>query len=204
MLKTRQIRERRLDFQGRTAHATVSEDRRTSSADSEGRRTHQTRRWPACLVAISAAALVAGAIAVVMAQDAAPISQPSDRDGSLEPAPNSPAEAAKSLTSAGGRIDGYLAGGRWREGSKLVDVPGEFKISGDRVAFHSVDGKSRFACLENLNSERVYRIVGESPETLHWSVQGTITEFRSENYLLVTQAVINNRAVRGPRSPANP
>ena len=142
---------------------------------------------------------------MVMAQNSGPMRQPSDRNRSLEPAANAPAEAAKSLTSGGGRIDGYLAGGRWREGSKLVDVRGQFKISGDhRVAFHSVDDKMRFACLENLNSERVARIVGESPETLDWSVQGTITEFRSENYLLVTQAVINSRTLRGPRSRVDP
>lgn len=154
--------------------------------------------WPACLAAISAAALVAGTIAAVTAQNAPPLSPPSGRNRALGPSSaNSSAEAAKSLTSNGGRIDGYLAGGRWREGSKLVDVPGQFKISGDRVAFHSVDGKTRFACLENLNSERVARIVGESPETLDWIVHGTITEFRSENYLLVTQAVISrSRSVR--------
>lgn len=151
-------------------------------------------------MALSAAVLIAGAVAVVIAQDAAQL--PKRADPTPEPAPNSPADAAKSLTSAGGQIDGYLAGGRWREGSKLVDVPGQFKISGDRVAFHSLDGKTRFACLENLNSERVARIVGESPETLEWSVQGTITEFKSENYLLVTQAVINSRT-RGARPPAD-
>ncbi|MEX2138718.1 MAG: hypothetical protein WD894_05615 [Pirellulales bacterium] len=192
MVTIRQLKERLSALRGRPGSATAW----------EGRRTQQTRRWPACLAAILAAALVAGAITMVVAQNAAPMPQPSDRETGLGPAPNSPADAAKSLTSAGGSIEGYLAGGRWREGSKLVDVPGQFKISGDRVAFHSVDGKTRFACLENLNSERVARIVGESPETLDWSVQGTITEFKSENYLLVTQAVINSRA-RGPRSPAD-
>jgi hypothetical protein len=161
------------------------------------------RRWPAWISALSGAALLAGAMAVATAQNAVPLPKASEPEKTLEATPNSSAEAAKSLTSAGGQIDGYLAGGRWREGSKLVDVPGQFKISGDRVAFHSVDGKSRFACLENLNSERVDRIVRESPETLDWIVQGTITEFRSENYLLVTQAVIRTRAVRGARSPAD-
>ena len=98
-------------------------------------------------------------------------------------------------------IDGYLAGGRWREGSKLVDVVGHFKTSGERVAFNSSDGKARFACLENLNSERVARIVAESPpDSLEWIVQGTLTEFRSENYLLLTQAVIRSRTVRGSRA----
>jgi hypothetical protein len=150
------------------------------------------------LTAISAVTLVA--VAVALAQEGDSLPERAAPDKALEGAPNSPAEAGKSLTNTGGHVDGYLAGSRWREGSKLVDVPGQFKISGDRVAFHSLDGKMRFACLENLNSERVDRIVRESPETLEWSVQGAITEFKSENYLLVTQAVISSRA-RGARPP---
>jgi hypothetical protein len=113
-------------------------------------------------------------------------------------ADESQADAVKALTSGGGKIDGYLAGGRWREGSKLLDIAGQFKVSGDRVAFHAADGKSRFACLENLNSERVARIVAESPDSLDWTIQGTITEFRNENYLLLTQAVIKSRSTRTP------
>ncbi len=144
-----------------------------------------------------------GALAVVMAQSATPVPQASKGEVAETSSPSPATEAAKTLTSAGGSIEGYLAGGRWREGSKLVDVPGQFKISGDRVAFYSLDGKSRFACLENLNSERIARIVGESPESLEWAVQGTITEYKSENYLLVTQAVIRSRGGRDTRSPNN-
>ena len=169
----------------------------------EGRRTGLTKRWPMWLAAVSTATMMVVAVAVVMAQTSTPAPQPSQGEDGLTPLPNSPTEAAKTLTSAGGHIEGYLAGGRWREGSKLVDVPGLFKISGDRVAFYSLDQKSRFACLENLNSERVARIVGESPESLEWSVQGTITEYKSENYLLVTQAVIRSRGGRESRSPNN-
>lgn len=110
----------------------------------------------------------------------------------------------KPAMSGDGRIEGYLAGGRWREGSKLVDVAGQFKTSGERVAFHAADGKLQFPCLENLNSERVARIVAESPpDSLDWIVQGTLTEFRNENYLLVTQAVIGSRAVRGIKPSAD-
>jgi hypothetical protein len=161
---------------------------------------HRALRRPIWLPAISISALLLCAIAGVVAQNSSP-AQLSERDRASEASPNSPADAAKTLTTTGGRIEGYLASGRWREGSKLVDVPGQFKISGDRVAFYSQDGKSRFACLENLNSERVYRIVGESPVSLEWTVQGTITEFRSENFLLVTQAVIRGRGNRVGRSP---
>jgi hypothetical protein len=119
-------------------------------------------------------------------------SKRSDEDG-----PGKNAEAAK---STGGRIDGHLAGGRWREGSKLVDMPGQFKIPGDRAVFVSADGKLQFGCLENLNSERIARMVKESPETLDWRVQGTITEYRNENYVLITHAMIENRTARPSRA----
>jgi len=132
------------------------------------------------------------------AQEATP-PRPNDTapNRSPDPAPGKSSDASK---APAGRVDGYLAGGRWREGSKLVDMPGQFKISGDRAVFLSADGKSQFACLENLNSERIARMVAESPETLDWEVQGTITEYRNENYVLITQAVIKSRSARSPRT----
>jgi hypothetical protein len=162
----------------------------------------EVRRPVASQIAVAAVLLV-GAIAagISAAQNDSAPNRPATSDAAGD---NSTAEArtdkSKSANRGSGQIDGYLAGGRWREGSKLVDVAGQFKTSGERVAFHAADGKSRFPCLENLNSERVARIVAESPpESLEWIVQGTLTEFRNENYLLVTQAVISSRAVRGPR-----
>jgi len=145
--------------------------------------------------ALSSACLVAF-FSVVLAQNATPNLPAAVPNLTVAP---SVTDAAKSWTNSGGRIDGYLAGGRWREGTKLVDVAGQFRLSNERVAFLSPDGKSRFTCLENLNSERVGRIVSESPETLDWIVQGTITEYRSENYLLVTQAVIRPKSAKGSR-----
>jgi hypothetical protein len=120
----------------------------------------------------------------------------------------SAARKQESPKPAAGPIAGLISGGRWREGTKLVDIGGSFRITGDRVTFLSTDGKSRFACLENLNSERIARMVSESPESLEWVIQGTVTEFRQENYLLVTQAVLRtrqtgaaSRSVVEPESP---
>jgi hypothetical protein len=163
-------------------------------------------RWrTASKIAIAAVVLVGATAAAISAPPDESAPNPvatSDADPGNSTAESRP-DKARSATG-GGRINGYLAGGRWREGSKLVDVAGHFKTSGERVAFHAADGKSRFPCLENLNSERVARIVAESPpESLEWIVQGTLTEFRNENYLLVTQAVISSRAVRGPRPTVN-
>src|SRR5271166_5516239 len=52
-------------------------------------------------------------------------------------------------------IEGGQVNGRWREGSRLVDQMGSFKLAGDRVTFISSDGKLKFDGLENLAIERV-------------------------------------------------
>ena len=70
-------------------------------------------------------------------------------------------------------------------------------MSGGRVLFFTADGKRRFVGLENLNLERVARTIAESPQTLQWSVTGTITEYRGANFLLVRRAILN----RGIQSP---
>jgi hypothetical protein len=136
---------------------------------------------------------------------AATAANQAETEKATAPSPGRKQEAPK---AAAGQIDGHISGGRWREGTKLVDIGGSFRITGDRVTFFSTDGKSRFACLENLNSERIARMVSESPESLEWVIQGTVTEFRQENYLLVTQAVLRtrqtgaaSRSVIEPESP---
>ena len=159
-------------------------------------------RWPMALGMVLPAVFLIVVVGVSVPY-AAQAPQTAESGHTAPQASSSSSEPAQSLTSAGGQVEGYLAGGRWREGSKLVDVQGQFKFSGDRVTFYSVDGKTHFACLENLNSERVFRIIEESPEVLDWTVQGTLTEYASENYLLVTQAVIRGRAGRNSRAAAD-
>lgn len=71
-----------------------------------------------------------------------------------------------------------------REGATLPDVVGTFRIVGDRVHFAARDGRT-FRCLENLMLQRVHQIVSEDSNELIWIVNGRVTEFRNENYLLV-------------------
>ncbi len=99
------------------------------------------------------------------------------------------------------RIEGGQVNGRWREGSRLVDQMGSFKLAGDRVTFISSDGKLKFDGLENLAIERVARAIADSPDQLEWSISGSITEFRGSNYLLVTQAVLKTKTARARRAP---
>jgi len=99
------------------------------------------------------------------------------------------------------RIEGGQVSGRWREGSRLIDQLGCFKVTGDHVTFVSSDGKLKFDGLENLAIERIARTIGDSPDQLEWSISGVITEYRGANYLLVTQAVLKTKGTRSRRAP---
>ncbi len=98
-------------------------------------------------------------------------------------------------------MEGGQAGSRWREGSRLVDQVGSFKLAGERATFVSTDGKLKFDCLENLCAERVMRTITDSPDPLQWSVCGVVTECRGSNYLLLTQAVLKSAGDRPRRLP---
>jgi len=111
------------------------------------------------------------------------------------------AAAATSAPSAVGRMEGGQAGGRWREGSRLIDQVGSFKLAGERVTFVSADGKLKFDCLENLCAERISRTITDSPDSLQWSVCGTVTECHGTNYVLLTQAVLKAPGSRQRRLP---
>ncbi len=87
---------------------------------------------------------------------------------------------------------------RVREGTEIVDQLGYFQISGDRVVFFTADGQRRFAGLENLQLERIARVVADTPQPLQWGVTGTITEYRGANFLLVRRAILKS----GLLSPA--
>lgn len=89
---------------------------------------------------------------------------------------------------------------RLREGSRLRDVAGHFRQSGDALTF--IDGENReISGLPNLNLERIIRMLKavDEPESIAWSVSGTITEFSGRNYLLISRAVY--KAATPPPAP---
>jgi hypothetical protein len=86
--------------------------------------------------------------------------------------------------------------GRIREGAKLIDQVGSFKLTGDRLTFFTADGSRRFNCLENLNLERITQMVADSPDPLEWRVSGLVTEYRGANYLLISHAVVKMKPTR--------
>ena len=100
------------------------------------------------------------------------------------------ASAAKDATLPTGTVVERL-----REGTVISDQDGYFKLTGDRLTFYFSDER-RFGCLENLNLERVAKVVGENPDALQWIVSGTITEFQGSNYLLISRAVLRSKSQR--------
>lgn len=74
-----------------------------------------------------------------------------------------------------------------REGTQLQDERGRFLTVGVRLTFVSAGGK-RYIGLENLNLQRVGKIIATSADSVEWFVSGTVTEYQGANYLLIARA----------------
>ena len=83
---------------------------------------------------------------------------------------------------------------RIREGTRILDQVGYFKDTGDGVTFYPSDGDAAFRGLENLALERIGQVIDETPGRVQWSISGTVTEFRGNNYVLITRAVLKTAA----------
>lgn len=119
-------------------------------------------------------------------------------------APEPPPSRAPSGNLSGGAQPALdevqLAALRLREGTKLRDAIGRFRQNGDTLVF--VDSQDReITGLPNLNLERVARMLRtlEEPESVTWSVSGTITEFGGHNYVLLSRAV--SKSISPPPPP---
>jgi hypothetical protein len=109
-----------------------------------------------------------------------------DADAAKEPAPNKDAGSAKATSEPEKDVTKL----RLREGTRLRDISGRFRQNGDTLTFID-EQKREIGGLPNLNLERIIRMLKtvEEPESITWSVSGTITEFSGRNYLLVSRAV---------------
>lgn len=79
-----------------------------------------------------------------------------------------------------------------REGTRIVDQTGYFRMTGDRVVFFSTQRNTRYMALENLNLERIVNAMANQPRQRKWKVTGMLTEFHGDNYLLVEKAVLES------------
>lgn len=84
---------------------------------------------------------------------------------------------------------------RLREGTELTDLSGTFRIQAERIVFVDMSNpQAHYRCLENLMLQRVYQSIRDDDRDNSWIVQGRITEYLGENYILL------ERVVRAPRS----
>jgi len=102
-----------------------------------------------------------------------------------EPLEETPRDASADPTGPATAADRRL-----REGTQLTNCLGHFRQTGDVVAFIDENGRD-IGGLPNLNLERIARMLKavDEPETVWWSVSGTVTEFSGKNYVLITRAV---------------
>lgn len=97
------------------------------------------------------------------------------------------------LVSIDGGTASEPAGEMYREGQLIRGLQGTFHRQGDRFAFHAADGRHRLIVLENLALERVDRALNESLGNPLWTITGTATEYRGQNYLLLQTAFLAER-----------
>ena len=79
---------------------------------------------------------------------------------------------------------------RIREGTAFKNKRCLFRISGNRVVLFSEDESERYFCHENLNLERIMKVVEENPSQHIWSIDGFFTEYRGENFVHIQRAVL--------------
>jgi hypothetical protein len=125
------------------------------------------------------------------------------RVGTSKPATASPARArdAKDATVPAQTETAPAATGRrlLREGFALTDQLGTFRMIGGRLVFATDKEGIRLVALENLNLERIARVVANNPSVTTWRITATATECRGVNYILIERAVL-----RGEGDPARP
>jgi len=79
---------------------------------------------------------------------------------------------------------------RIREGTAFKGKHVFFRETGDQIVLYTVEDSQRFACLKNLALERILATMQEKPERQFWKIDGEFTEFRGENFVLISRAVV--------------
>lgn len=144
-------------------------------------------RWAAivwalvwCAVAPPSAPLVRG--------EGAPPAPPAPTD---DPQPGERPRGASQFDRSAGEANAL----RMREGTQLTNQLGRFRAKSDMATFITSDG-IELGGLPNLNLQRILRMLKsvEEPESVLWSVSGTVTEFGERNFLLISRATFKSTA----------
>lgn len=76
-----------------------------------------------------------------------------------------------------------------REGTPLTEVKGRFKKQAERFQFVEDGTNKSFKCLENLCLQRIAANQQDDDRKVVWLVSAKVTEFNSENFLVLEKAV---------------
>lgn len=94
---------------------------------------------------------------------------------------------------------------RLREGTKIENRLGRFEQKSQSATFRTEDGLE-FGSLPNLNLQRILDTLktADKPESMWWSISGTVTEFGGKNHLLISRAVYKATIVPTSHAPTAP
>lgn len=109
--------------------------------------------------------------------------------------PSQPNQDIKPITAVFPNRDSRVQ--RIREGTKVKDQIVFFRQTGDRTVLYVAENHQRFVCHENLELERVLKVIQEQPGRDFWKIEGEFTEFRGENFILLRRAVIAQTPTEG-------
>ena len=119
-------------------------------------------------------------------------SKPDDRLSEPPPVVPPPPDKLRSfrMTQARDLQRPRTTGKLLREGSEINDVVGTIRAAAGRYEFVPRDGNAPLILLENQLLQRVLYVQSQSVDlgTIIWRVDGTITEFRGLNFLLLKVA----------------
>lgn len=101
--------------------------------------------------------------------------------------PATPGAAGVAEMQADAQASGRL---RLREGTTLRGLVGSIRPLGERWTLFLSQRDERYVLLENLALERILRTNASFTEAPDWTIDGTITEFRGQNYLLIEKALL--------------
>ncbi|MDR1483868.1 MAG: hypothetical protein LBT09_03495 [Planctomycetaceae bacterium] len=122
--------------------------------------------------------------------------------GQRPPAPPNPDLEEKPVNT--GETNKPTTKKRIREGVTFQNKRVFFRKTGNRTTVYTVEGNDRYVCLENLNLERILKAIAERPEQGTWKIDGVFTEFNSENFVLISRAVVSPTDYSNKDQKTNP
>ena len=96
---------------------------------------------------------------------------------------------SSSIASAEDRHGASQANLLHREGTTITGVAGQITRSGPRWLFTVGGQKKSYRLLENLALQRIVRSMTTDPTDRQWTLDGTYTEFGSDNFIMIRRAV---------------